>query len=426
MNIREAESWIDGFQSFGMQLGLERISLLMNNLGNPQNHYNTIHVSGTNGKGSLCHLLSSILQESGYRCGMYTSPHLLQIFERFIINDIPISSEGFASITTEVKKGVDILIDQGIQPTYFEVCTAIAFLFFYKKNIDYAIIEVGLGGRFDATNIIAPLLSIITNISLEHQQVLGQTIEEITREKAGIIKDQVPVITAAVSPALDIIKKEAREKKAPLQLLTQDDITVQAHDLSGQDLIITGQFQQYLIKTSMIGCYQQINIALAIRAIEQLQMNGVYIPQEAITKGIETTIVPGRLEQLNQHPLVLVDGAHTIEAMRSVKNTIETIAPHIRVIVVFGMLSDKKIKEISTLVNEFADIIIVTKSSSKRTLEPAEIMPYFETSQKTMYQITSVEEAIEKALSLVDDDDLVLITGSLSMVGDAKSFFESK
>ena len=256
--------------------------------------------------------------------------------------------------------------------------------------------------------------------------MLGQTIEEITREKAGIIKDQVPVITAAVSPALDIIKKEAREKKAPLQLLTQDDITVQAHDLSGQDLIITGQFQQYLIKTSMIGCYQQINIALAIRAIEQLQMNGVYIPQEAITKGIETTIVPGRLEQLNQHPLVLVDGAHTIEAMRSVKNTIETIAPHIRVIVVFGMLSDKKIKEISTLVNEFADIIIVTKSSSKRTLEPAEIMPYFETSQKTMYQITSVEEAIEKALSLVDDDDLVLITGSLSMVGDAKSFFESK
>ncbi|MCK5344397.1 MAG: bifunctional folylpolyglutamate synthase/dihydrofolate synthase, partial [Candidatus Heimdallarchaeota archaeon] len=418
--------WLEGFESFGMHLGLDRITLLMKHLGNPQDTYKSIHIGGTNGKGSVCQYIANILKESGYVCGVYTSPHLLSLYERFKIHDTEIASHDFASIATRVKHAVDKLIDQDIQPTYFEVCTAIAFVYFQEKQVDYAIIEVGLGGRFDATNIINPEISIITNVSLEHQHILGKKVTDIAFEKAGIIKEHIPVITAAIPPAFDIIKTEAEKKHAPLHHIKKTDTSLKKYDMNGQDLIVQGIFQRYHVTTSMLGSYQQENIALSICGIEHLQMKGTYIPEGAISQGINSTHVMGRMENIHEEPNVILDGAHTIEAMISLRKSVHLLFPKKHIIVIFGILQDKKIQEILTILTSFADIIIFTKSTNNRAVEPSKIKQYLDKkSSCDLYVTQSVEEGILKAFICAKKTDLILITGSLTIVADAKSIFNS-
>jgi len=214
MNFDEALSWLYGFQKFGVRLGLERIQHLVNELGNPHHDMKIIHVAGTNGKGSVCKLIGSILQEGGYSVGVYLSPHLQRFSERMTINNEEISEEEVVSLVNAIKPIVDEMIKEENMPTFFEIVTTMAFQYFHDKNVDFTVIEVGLGGRYDATNVVDPLITVITNVSLEHEHVLGKKIKDIAGEKAGIIKKDLPVITAATGDALVVIEKKAADSNA--------------------------------------------------------------------------------------------------------------------------------------------------------------------------------------------------------------------
>ena len=216
MDSEEAISWLYSFTSRGSKLGLERITRLLNRLGNPHHDQAFVHVTGTNGKGSVCHYLSSILVAAGYTTGVYLSPHLQRFNERILLNGKEITDTDIVQLVEQIQPFVKELEEEGCEPTFFELVTAIAFQYFKQQHIAIGVIEVGLGGRFDATNLIQPLLSIITNISLEHAHILGKTIEEIAFEKAGIIKPLTPVVTAAVPPAYEVIQSKAQELHAPL------------------------------------------------------------------------------------------------------------------------------------------------------------------------------------------------------------------
>ena len=212
MNYEESIDWLYSFEKFGIKLGLERIINICKKLGDPQDKLKIIHVGGTNGKGTVCRLLGSILSNSGYKVGIYTSPHLQRFSERFLINEDEISKKDVVGLIEKIKPIIEEMIKKEKSPTFFEIVTAIAFQYFYEKSVDFAIIEVGLGGRFDATNIVIPEISIITNVTLEHQNILGKKVEEIAYEKSGIIKEKVPIITAATGRALVVIKENAKKK----------------------------------------------------------------------------------------------------------------------------------------------------------------------------------------------------------------------
>ncbi|MGD9081062.1 MAG: folylpolyglutamate synthase/dihydrofolate synthase family protein, partial [Desulfobacterales bacterium] len=290
---------------FGIILGLDTIKGILGALGNPQNDFNSIHVAGTNGKGSVASALSAILQESGYRVGLYTSPHLVRFNERICINNHQISNLDVIKSYQAVKH-----VHHGDRsPTFFEFATAMALYAFSRQKVDWAVIETGMGGRYDATNILTPAISIITNVSMEHRDYLGNTLAEIAREKAGIIKQATPVVTAVKQKqARSIVREVARKKSAPLFMLGKD-FAVRQHQ--------SGHFSYYgfentwrQLKTPLLGRYQIQNAALALAASELLIKNNVPIAPKSIKQGLANTRWPGRLEIVCDKPLVILDGAH--------------------------------------------------------------------------------------------------------------------
>lgn len=420
MDYKEAIEWISGFQKHGMKLGLERIRYICKKLGNPQNNYNIIHVGGTNGKGSVCNFIGSILTSAGYNVGIFTSPHLQRFSERFVINDKEISKSDVTYLTKKIKPIVDEMIGKGKIPTYFEIVTAIAFQYFSSQKVDYALIEVGLGGRFDATNIVKPILTIITNISLDHQEVLGEDISKIASEKAGIIKKDIPIITAAKDNAIKIIKNKSKEKKS--NLFQVDDSRWKK--IGNQDLIIHGILNEYNVKTKMMGNFQGENIAISIIAIENLQMNGVFITDDNIIEGIFNAENPGRMEIISDNPMVLLDGAHNISGMKVLKEAIESDFVYNKLILIIGILEDKKIDEMLKIIIPITDVIITSKSDNLRSMDPSilkEKIKNIDQNKRTI-SIVEIKKAIDYAKNLAKIDDIILITGSLFTVGNARDY----
>lgn len=428
MNYDETISWLYSFDKFGIKLGLDRVKFLCDKLGNPQNSYKIIHVGGTNGKGSVCRFLQSILTTSGYKTGVYTSPHIQRFSERFIIDYKEISDSEVVLLVKKIKPIVDKMNENGDTPTFFEIATAMAFLYFKEKNVDFAVVEVGLGGRFDATNIIKPVISIITNVSLDHQDILGYKIEEIAFEKAGIIKNKIPIITAVKNSALEMIKKVANEKNAPITIIDNNSWKKTKSEVDWQEFLINGSLKEYNVKTTLLGVYQGENIALSIAAIEKLQMSGVYITDDAITEGIEKTVNPGRMEVLGFKPLIILDGAHNIAGISSLKNTLKNDFVFEKLILVIGILSDKNIKEMLEIITPFTDVIITTKSQNKRAAEPNKLKDILEkiNFKKQIIVKEKVHDAVKHALSIAKKDDLVCVTGSLFTVGEARDYFLNK
>lgn len=420
MDYKETIEWISGFQKHGMKLGLERIRYICKKLGNPQNNYNIIHVGGTNGKGSVCNFIGSILTSAGYNVGIFTSPHLQRFSERFVINDKEISKSDVAYLTKKIKPIVDEMIGKGKIPTYFEIVTAMAFQYFSSQKVDYALIEVGLGGRFDATNIVKPILTIITNISLDHQEILGEDISKIASEKAGIIKKDIPIITAAKDNAIKIIKNKSKEKKS--NLFQVDDSRWKK--IGNQDLIIHGILNEYNVKTKMMGNFQGENIAISIVAIENLQMNGVFITDDNIIKGIFNAENPGRMEIISDNPMVLLDGAHNISGMKVLKEAIESDFVYNKLILIIGILEDKKIDEMLKIIIPNTDMIITSKSDNLRSMDPSilkEKIKNIDQNKRTI-SIVEIKKAIDYAKNLAKIDDIILITGSLFTVGNARDY----
>ena len=425
MNYKDCIKWLNSFEKFGIKLGLDRIEYICNNLGNPQDFFKIIHVGGTNGKGSVCRFLESVLVNNGFIVGTYTSPHLQRFSERFIVNKKEISKNEIVNLVAKLKPIIDKMMEEKNIPTYFEIVTAMGFLYFKEKNVDIAIIEVGLGGRFDATNIINPMVTIITNVTLEHQKILGDKIKDIAFEKAGIIKKGIPTITAATEEALNVIEKVAQEKDSNIKIVTNNSWSIINKKLDFWEYIVNGSLKNYNIRTSMIGKHQGENIAITIAAIESLQMNGIYITDESIDEAFLNIKNPGRMELVGINPVVLLDGAHNIAAMKYLRSTLEDDFSYEKLILIIGILSDKNIQEILDIISPIADTIIVSKSHIKRAFDPSLLKKMVK--NKEVIVKNRIDEAIIYAKKIAKKKDIICITGSLYTVGEARDYlFKNK
>lgn len=328
------ESILQSYQHFGIHLGLNRIHQLLNNLGNPHHKVPIIHVTGTNGKGSVCAYLSSILTEAGYKTGCYTSPHLIDWTERISINRDPISGESFTQLLLEVEAVIRAIGDDS--PTQFEVITAAAWLYFAMEKVDVAVIEVGLGGRLDATNVCdAPLVSIITSISREHWQILGPTIADIAREKAGILKANCPAIIGVLPPeAKQVVKDKIEQLNCPaiwVQPATSQKSLVKSTNEEGKEnnhsqILEWAEYEGIKYPLPLLGEIQLINSAIAISAIKLLQTRGWHISEDAIISGMAKTQWPGRLQWITwQNHRILIDGAHNPDAAKALRHYVDTL-----------------------------------------------------------------------------------------------------
>ncbi|PIN73486.1 bifunctional tetrahydrofolate synthase/dihydrofolate synthase [Candidatus Woesearchaeota archaeon CG10_big_fil_rev_8_21_14_0_10_45_16] len=401
--------YLYNLQLFGVRLGLERMEQLLIVLGNPQHSFKTIQVAGTNGKGSTCSYLASILKAAGLSVGLYTSPHLIKFNERIKVDGLDITDGDLVQLIKKIRAAIE---ENSIETTFFEFTTALAFLYFAKKKVDVAVIEVGLGGRLDATNVLTPLVSVITNINFDHMDILGDTKEQIAKEKAAIIKRGIPLVTAEEDQTVFyLFKEECLKKKSPMHIIEAPQIL--SSTLGKQQFLFSGK--KYLI--SMDGKHQVKNAALAAKAIA---VSGLKIPEVSLEKGLREAFWPGRLEIVSRKPLIIVDGAHNVAGVETLAAFLQTIEK--KDVLVLALAKDKeKEKIVQMLVPLFRDII-VTEGSHKPL--PADILAE-EVKKHTdkVLIIPDIKEAVEKGLEF-QKDGLLLATGSLYMIGDALKFLK--
>jgi len=428
MDFEETLDWLYSFHKFGIKLGLERIKHITKKLGDPQKKYKVIHVGGTNGKGSVCKFLESVLSSSGYNVGVYTSPHLQHISERVVAGNNRITDNELILLVNKIKPIVDEMFEKENIPTFFEVFTALSFQYFSDKNVDFAVVEVGLGGSYDATNIVDPVISIITNVSLEHQNILGKNIEDIAFEKSGIIKNNVSVITASKDSALKVIEDTAKEKNAPVSTISKKNWKRLKNCIDNQEFLIKGFLKDYSIRTSMMGEHQGENISLALAAIEKLQMNGTYITDTSIIEGIEKTVNPGRMEIISYEPLVLLDGAHNKAGMKTLVYTLKNDFKYDKLIVVLGILSDKDVRSILSIIVPLTAFFVATKSNNERACDPNKLKRMMEKLgyENKVVVKDDIEDALEYSKSIAEKGDLICVTGSLFTVGEARDYLSAK
>ena len=399
--------WLYGLSVHGIKLGLTNTTELLNRLGNPQNSFRKIHVAGTDGKGSTCAMMASILKESGFRTGLYTSPHIIEFNERISVDGKNISDGDVRTLVSVIIPIVEDMRKDGMQCTFFEVVTAMAFLYFRENDVDYAVVEVGMGGRFDATNVITPDVSVITTISMEHTEYLGDTIEKIATEKAGIIKERVPVITNNEGTPYDVIFKKALEKGAQLfKVPDPQSITVTQDSTS-----FTYKGNEY--KLGIPGKYQAYNACMAIEAMSQMPYSSKVVPH--IRDGLMKTRWPCRMQKLDDLPIIL-DVTHTKVGSKALAENIAEI--YGKVTIVFGVLSDKDISGIAENLSSIASKIIITKPISERSAD----LRVVKKAVKEKIGDVTVEKDIYKAFDLgmeMRGDEMLLITGSFIMAEDA-------
>lgn len=426
MDYQEALFWIHSIGGkFGINQGLERIELLLHYLGSPHKKLKYLHIGGTNGKGSTAAFAASVLEAAGYRVGLYTSPYLEQFTDRMAINGKDVSEERLAALVERVKPLAEKVAAESPygHPTEFEVVTALAFCYFAEESPDIVVLEVGLGGRLDATNVVEPLVTVLTTISLEHTQILGDTIEAIAREKAGIIKAGSPVVTQARGSALDVFRSTCREKHVPLFVLGEDfRVEKISSNLEGQTFHYRGLQHNFShLQIRLLGDHQLSNAATALAALELLEEKGFFLPEEAFRRGLNAARWPGRLEVMRRSPLVVVDGAHNLEAFQSLRQTLKSTFFYRRLILVLGLLGDKAKEEILKEILPLADILIVARPNSPRAADPRELAAL---AQKMfslpVYVEEEISEAVKTALSLAKAPDLVLVAGSLYLISDAR------
>ncbi|MBW2199739.1 MAG: bifunctional folylpolyglutamate synthase/dihydrofolate synthase [Deltaproteobacteria bacterium] len=400
---------------FGIILGLATIKQILEGLGNPQDRFECIHVAGTNGKGSIASALAAILHASGYKVGLYTSPHLVRFNERIRINNRPITDENVVA-SYEAVTGV---YHGTREPTFFEYSTAMALHEFGRQNVDLAVIETGMGGRLDATNVIQPVLAIISNISVEHRMYLGNTIAQIATEKGGIIKRRRPVVTGVKQKkALSVIKGIASKNEAPLYRLG-DQFRVRRSK--------EGTFRYHGLdnvwrnmQTGLLGNYQIDNAALVLAACELLNRNALNIPLECIREGLENNHWPGRLEIVSKSPLILLDGAHNFIAARNLGNFLSKNLANQKVTLVVGMLDDKPYAGILRSLLPHCSKVILTRPRIERALPPEAL---FSVAREIVSDITTIPDvagAIKYAIDTTSPHDAICIAGSLYVVGEAK------
>lgn len=423
VSFHEAIEYLTNLTKFGFNFGLGRIEELLNRLDNPHRGLKIIHIGGTNGKGSTTAMLAAILQETGYRVGTFTSPHLHSYTERYLINGVEIAEERMAELIWELRPHLEAMVAAGFEhPTEFEVCTALAFLYFAREKVDFLVLEVGLGGAIDSTNVVTPLLSVITNVSMDHMDYLGNTVVEIARVKAGIIKPGVPVVTAAAGEGLESIQEACHENNSPLTQVGRD-ITLEHRAMSttGQRFTIRGRRGTYEnLQIPLLGRHQQVNAATAVAAAEVLMDLGAAINAKALRDGLAATRWPGRLEILRREPLVIIDVAHNYDGARSLRRALEEIFPGRSLVLVIGMLGDKERTKVAAELAAAARVVVVTKPNSPRAGNWQELAVEAERYAPEVHVIENIEEAVNKALTLAGPEEMVCVTGSFYMVSEAR------
>jgi dihydrofolate synthase/folylpolyglutamate synthase len=419
LSYKESVSWLYSLQRFGIKFGLSRTSNLLKAFGDPHLGQRYIHIAGTNGKGSVGAMLESILMKSGLKVGFYSSPHLVSFTERFRINRGFIKKDQAASLIRELR-GV---VSHREAPTFFEFTTAMALIYFFHNNIDVGIVEVGMGGRLDATNVITPVVSIITNIGLEHQEFLGDNIIDIAKEKGGIIKEGIDLVTAVNQPpVIKLFDSLCRKKGAPFWRVGHN---VLYRRLSSGLLDYYGLRDRYKnLQLGLKGRFQYRNAALALLALEILKGEGLTISDEAIRLGLSDLMWPGRLERVSSNPTIILDGAHNPSAMRSLVYSIGTDFDFEQLILVLGVMEDKDISSILKEILPLADRAIYTRPTYYRAADPRYLMDMAKGFGKAGEVHFSIPAAIDRARTLADKKDLILITGSLFTVGEVKSYLD--
>lgn len=428
MNFSEAIAYIESTGKFSMNLGLERIKRLCELLGNPQNYLNIIHVGGTNGKGSTVTFISSILKCQGYRVGIYTSPYIERFTERIKINDEEIEEEEIADLVEKIKPLVERIVEEGYErPTEFEIITACAFKYFKEKNVDFVVLEVGLGGRFDATNVVNPILSVITSISFDHMNVLGDTLSKIAFEKAGIIKEGRPVVIYPQDKeALFTLFNVAMIKNSKIYLVEDIKYDIKKNDLDG--IVFDAYFfRSYKdLKINMLGEHQVKNALTALYVIEALRIEGYKIDDSSIYEGLDGARWAGRFELISKSPYIVLDGGHNIEGIESLIEALKYYFKEKRITAVCGVLRDKEYTKMLEKLCEVCDSFIATEPDSPRALSAKELEDIIKGLGKEALSSKSIEDAVEKGLNSIKDDEVLVFCGSLYMIGRVRSILKQK
>ncbi len=426
MNYKEALNYIHSTKKFGSRLGLANIKKLLELLGNPQNDIKIIHVGGTNGKGSTSAFMYNIIKAEGYKVGLFTSPYLEIFNERIRINGDMIPNERLAEVTCTVKEKVEELVSMGCShPTEFEIVTAIALLFYKQENVDFLILEVGLGGRYDATNAVeSTVASVVTPISMDHMNVLGDTIEKIAYEKAGIIKKNSLVISHPQKKgASQVIQNVTDEKDGELIFSQNDKLVIKSCNENGSEFDFS--YEDYSIQNlhiNVLGKHQIYNACTALTVLNALRKRKIIdLRLESIREGLKKTRWKGRLEVISKQPTIVIDGAHNLQGAQALKESIMKLFNYDRLILGIGMLDDKDIDNVLQELIPLTHSVVVTQAMSPRAMNAEELGKKIEKYKKDIYIESDIEKAVHKSLDIAQKGDLIVFSGSLYLIGEVRS-----
>lgn len=419
MTGEEAVGFYHSLQRFGINPGLERIKALCRLLGDPQNSFRCVHVAGTNGKGSTCTEIASVLTFAGYKTGLYTSPYVLDFRERIRFCGEMISEENLACVTEKISAAVAALAAEKIFVTEFEAVTAAAFLYYKEQGCEIAVLETGLGGRYDATNIITdPLCCVITSVSLDHIKILGDTVEQIAFEKCGIIKNETSVVTSENQQAsvLNVIRQTAAERRCELVVASNTQLSVKKADITGTDV----KYGDLSLHIPFCGVHQIENASLALNAISILREKGYLIPDDALADGFKKASVPARTEILSDSPLVILDGSHNEGSTSALARVIAEYLSDRKILAVIGMMADKDCAaNLDNLLPFFAKVIAV-KPSNPRSLDPTDLCRMVSDRQIECEAVEDPREGAASALAQIENYDALIVCGSLYLAADIR------
>ncbi|MFC1917830.1 bifunctional folylpolyglutamate synthase/dihydrofolate synthase [Chloroflexota bacterium] len=428
MNYPEALDYILKFADYerlprsAVVFDLRRVEQLLARLDNPHLVARSVHIAGTKGKGSTANMIASILTASGYRVGFYTSPHLLSFTERIQIDGQPIAEADFARLTTLLEPEVAEVNREATygELTTFEILTALAFVYFREMKVDYQVMETGLGGRLDATNVVKPEVCVLTSISYDHMDVLGDTLTKIAGEKAGIIKYGCPVVSAPQFPeAMAVIEKVCREKEVALVRVGRD-VTwqIKKFDTEGQSFEVRGRQGRYQLRIPLLGEYQLENAATAVATVEVLGEKGAKVTPQSIAEGLSGVRWPGRLQILRREPWLVIDGAHNAYSVKKMAEALKQYFPFQQAYVIFGASSDKDVAGMVAELAAFTDKIIVTGSRHPRAVAPEKLAQEFQRRGVTPTVALNVAEALARAREQAGQSDLICVAGSIFVIAE--------
>lgn len=428
MHYQEAIDWIHSREKFKVKPGLKRMEWMMEKLDHPERKMNAIHIAGTNGKGSTVSFLRHILEEQGCSVGTFTSPYIERFNERISVNGEPVNDQQLATLVRRVKPLAEELRKTPLgEPTEFEIITAMALIHFSEEDLDYVLMETGLGGRYDSTNIITPILSVITNIGHDHMNILGSTIEQIAEEKAGIIKQGVPVVTGVRQPeSLDVILRKAADCRARVYTLNEDFQIEHIESTEEGEIFryINDLFKPDAYVSSMRGSHQVENAALALQCVEVLHFMGEIFDRQLYGEGVTKTTWPARFETVRSSPLTIIDGAHNEEGTKAL---IETMKQHYagrKITLVYAALEDKPVRKMIAQLEEIIDIAYMTTFDFPRAMAAEDLASF--SNIRTTIAMPNVDEALEHASQQVGRSGVLLITGSLYFISNVRKYFEDE